>query len=460
MKFFKSNFIRNLFFAVITALFIDFVAFDRIFSTVIHLVLFCYIGFLIIKNHKKALLVVIGYGILIPTYPRTILDDVDLLMAGDVEYTTFYSLGAGPLNLYFILLVLLLFKLTYLNKGNIASLRKQNIYLFLFIITILTSFSYNFFFQTAYVNFSVNYFSVIKFLLYSFLGFFIFKTFKGSVNINFFFNIAIILGMRVGFFLIFDALFANIPKLDFALQPYITMPLLFVVLGNKIKLNALDFIFIVFSLLYPSRSFILLFLISALIFGFSTKFSRPFVKLVGSLSVVIVLVGVILYTYNERIFDFFLWKLEVINTVSGNSEMSGSGDIRLLELKNIFAKISSSPLSLLLGEGPFGYYNFDYFPLQIKGTIDSKSFPYDQVLSDKYFTVHNFTSFLLLKLGFIGLFLYFLFASTILFIKNKSSKIHTQLSFLPLLYTYYFNPINALFLGILMSNKVSYETNK
>jgi len=150
----------------------------------------------------------------------------------------------------------------------------------------------------------------------------------------------------------------------------------------------------------------------------------------------------------------------VLNTVTGSSEISGSGDIRLLELKNIFSKISKSPISLALGEGPFGFYNFETYPLQVDGTIDSKSYPYDQIVNDKYFTVHNFTSFLLLKLGFVGLFLYVCLASAILFIKKKSARIHNQLSFLPLLYTYYFNPINALFLGILMSNKVNYENNK
>lgn len=460
MRFFKSNFNVNLFYAISTSLLVDFFAFNKTISLGIHALLFLYFVSLIIKNHEKALLGIIGYGILIPTYPRSILDDVDSLMAGDVEYTTFYSIGAGPINLYLLLLLGLLLKLVYTNNGYLRSQNKSNIYLFLFFLTTITSFAYNFFTQQEYVNLSINYFSTIKFLVYLFIGFFIFRTFKGSISISYFFNLSIILGMRVGLFLVYDALFFDIPKLDFALQPYITMPLLFVIIGQKIKMNVLNFIFIAFSLMYPSRSFILLFLISILVFGISIKFSGPFIKLLASIAVLLILTGVTLYNFNERIFDFFLWKLEVIDTVSGSGEISGSGDIRLLELKNIFHKISKSPMSILLGEGPFGYYNFDQYPLNIDGTIDAKSFPYDQVFSNKFFTVHNFTSFILLKLGFIGLVLYFTFASTILFIKKKSSKIHNRLSFLPLLYTYYFNPINALFLGILMSNKVNYENNK
>lgn len=459
MRFFNSTFLHNILFAIITALFVDFIAFNKFLSTVVHLFLLIYLIYLIFKNHHRAIMMIIGYGILIPIYPRSILDDVDNLILGNLQYTTFYSLGFGPLNVYFLLLFLLLARIIHLNNLNVKSSKNINLFIVVFYTLIVASFFYNFNVQSEYINLSINYFSTIKFIVYLIIGFFLFKNYKGSIHINFFLNIAIILGMRVILFLLFDFLYSPIPKLDFALQPYITLPFIFLVLKNKIELSPINFLFIVLSLLYPSRLFILISILSLGFFALSTKFSILFFKLMISIFFLFILSGVVLYNFNERIFNFFLWKLEVLNTVTGTGEISGSGGVRILELKNILNKISRSPINLLIGEGPFGYYNFDKYPLVVDGVIDSKSFPYDQIVTNKYFTVHNFISFLLLKLGFVGLFLYICLASTILFIKNKSARMHNQLSFLPLLLTYYFNPINSLFLGILISNKVNYESD-
>ena len=204
MRFFKSTLLKNIFFAVVTAIFVDFIAFNKSLSIGVHLVLLIYLVYLIAKNHHRAIMVIIGYGILIPQYPRSILDDVDSLMSGDIQYTTFYSLGVGPLNLYLMLLLLLLIRLTYLNKLYIKLSNNKIIFLFLFFILVLVSFYYNFFTQSQYINLSINYFSTIKFLIYLFIGYLIFSTYQGRINISFFLRLAIILGMRVVLFLIID----------------------------------------------------------------------------------------------------------------------------------------------------------------------------------------------------------------------------------------------------------------
>ena len=122
--------------------------------------------------------------------------------------------------------------------------------------------------------------------------------------------------------------------------------------------------------------------------------------------------------------------------------MSGSGSVRILELKNIVWETFDNPLYVFFGKVYGGAYRYSKFPEYLIGeTLSLDSYSLDQLESHKYYLVHNFTSQMILKYGFIGLIMYL--SIPLVTVKKLRDKNYMFLVFYVILgciYTYYWRP--------------------
>ena len=186
------------------------------------------------------------------------------------------------------------------------------------------------------------------------------------------------------------------------------------------------------------------------------------ISLIVNLSIIMGLLVLGLYLYNERLFNFLLWKLNVFDALfSSSGEMSGSGKVRTLELQNIWYILSQSLYEFLFGKGFFATYTLEAFPLTNIGVIDLKSYSMDQLNSGIYYATHSFSSSMLLKYGIVGLSIYIslpLYLAYKLYRQNQN----LILILIPiiLIYSYYWRIEFALLIGLLFgisTKKKKYE---
>ena len=138
-----------------------------------------------------------------------------------------------------------------------------------------------------------------------------------------------------------------------------------------------------------------------------------------------------------------MWKMNITKIFSNDYEMSGSGKVRVIEMDNVLFEISQNILNFLFGKGLNGTYTFTQYPMTISG-VGLESFSSDQLTSGIFYSTHNFTSFYLLKLGFIGLFIYSLSFVVSLKDVKKYSLILILISTMIFLYNLWVTPILAI----------------
>lgn len=128
-----------------------------------------------------------------------------------------------------------------------------------------------------------------------------------------------------------------------------------------------------------------------------------------ALELVVILAGLlgIVAVANPRLFAFVLWKMADIDALMGDGSLSGSGQVRVYEIKNVVAIALSSPFKLLFGNGFGGTFQFNAAPLPGEVVLDLKSYGARDLATGMYATTHSFLSFVLLKYGVIGLVVYF-----------------------------------------------------
>jgi hypothetical protein len=127
--------------------------------------------------------------------------------------------------------------------------------------------------------------------------------------------------------------------------------------------------------------------------------SRIGLELVGLLSVALAVISVI----NPRLIDFMYWKASEF--VPGQ-ELSGSGKVRVEEIRNIWHAITQNPFSFLFGNGFGAHFKFDPYPFPSNELLDSMSYSDDQLAAGNYYGPHTPLGYMLLKFGIIGLAVY------------------------------------------------------
>jgi hypothetical protein len=396
--------------------------------------------------------------VLLPEFPRSILDLYASLNLGDVQYNVISSVKLGPLTLTNIFIFYFLF-IAMLKVKRIEGYAVFTIPFLLLIFcislmsTILDLQERTFFSFPQLITSSKYYIFTLVFSLISIL---VLNEKSNKVIVvdllaRLIALIPPILGLRAVFFIISDFALKN-PSLDLMTQPLLSICAMYfyVLTKNKhfsIYSNPLVFSLVLISLLTTSRSVMAIVLFSMfclLIIVFITKskgedklnglkkYSRIVAYLFITLSAFLVSISIT----NERLYEFVKWKASEF-TLDSNSTPSGSALVRKHEIINIANDADKNLYVLLFGKGFGSHFNFEYSPPPLNETLDEKSFSLNEIENGEYYNPHTFIATLLLRFGVLGLGVYLLIPIlTSMFFFKKS----IPLAFLSLLliYNYYF----------------------
>lgn len=364
----------------------------------------------------------------IPSYPRNILDVYDSLqITGDVSYNTLTSVPLAGVSLiqwltafYIVCWVYLIYK----SRVRISTTYVVAVFFLIIFPIIISVFHLLKEPETFLIREIV---AAIRFPLYLLLGMLFCLLYKDRPKIirefliETIFAISIIYCARVPFFLILS-LFEATPSLELAVVAHIPYAVIFSLLLLRIKSNRIRWIIVVlcFSILSPSRSQIFLLFLCIFIYLIVSNFSIHKIKFVIGIILSCCLLLTVVSYFNERLYEFFLWKL---SEFSFNSDgVSASGLVRVYEFLNISDAYRSDFFGFLFGKGLSGYFTYDVYPYPFPELLDLKSYQDFELQLERYYHPHFFTNVLLLKFGLIGLLLYVLFIFKYFFICKKQAK--------------------------------------
>jgi hypothetical protein len=153
------------------------------------------------------------------------------------------------------------------------------------------------------------------------------------------------------------------------------------------------------------------------------------------------------------------WKLKSLFETNTNTEKLSSASVRILEFQNIY-HYSLKNNNIIWGQGLGGYFKDDYKPYVHK-LIGGSAYPDEQILKRTIFKPHGTQFVILLKMGLMGLLVYYLL---LLFIFIQSYKLFKKIedpyckaiilsitAFLPLLYYKNFISKIQIFFGIILA---------
>ena len=397
--------------------------------------------FFLFKDESKALFLILGYYILIPIFPRSILDDYTLLDQG-IGYYTLHSITFGPINLLLLLTLMHAAICVFKYKLNKMQINYIGVCFALIIISLFVNIGYSHGFLSSP---KYNSFSVVKPFIYMLIGAIFFSKNRPGI-VTFLIFCSMILGYRVMFFGIGDIFIFDNFRLYFGLSPYLTLSIYVMLIYNRYNLKFYHHIGFILSLFYFSRALIVISLVLIVLATIKTskKTNLYKLKLLGIITSFILIIPTILYNFNYRLYRFFIWKTNILKVFNNDYEMSGSGKIRFVENKNVIHEISQKAITFFFGKGINGTYNFNTYPLNISG-VGLESYSSDQLSSGIYYSTHNFISFFLLKIGIIGLLLYI--GSMVITIKTakRFNIIILLVIVLNFLYNLWVVPILAIF---------------
>jgi len=461
--------IHIFFLSLISFLYIDYIAITS-FGIMFSLCLFLFFIIVSIKNLQLGIVLTLFYALTTMEFPRDVLDMYDVLqVTNEATYNVINTVKIGPLTLLVYLFSFNTLLVLYKTKGRFLN---EKTFLILFSTMFVSAFFTTLInllsgqdilsFRLAITN--------IKWFLLLFMGYiqgyYLYKREYSTTLLKWFFLLPLFFGFRNILFLIND-LYSFTPKLDLMNQAYLSLViLLFIIIKGEWGIyKNLFFRFLLFvSLLNFSRAFLII-LVFSILTAYLWKFHKKVkfnLSLLLNIFIAITAIGFGLYFFNERMFDFLLWKLNVFDEVFNTStEMSGSGKVRQYELQNIIYILSQNIYDIFFGKGFFATYDFKAFPMHDVGVIDLKSYSADQLDSGLYYSTHSFSSSILLKYGLFGLSIYILlplYLSYRLYMNNQ----HFFFISLPLvlIYSYYWRIEFALLIGLLfglIKTKEKYE---
>ncbi|PWL58975.1 MAG: hypothetical protein DBY35_11545 [Bacteroidales bacterium] len=394
--------------SLLSILYIDYFAKNAI-GYIITLAIFIYLIYYSFKNLFNSFKIFIILFTVLPPFPRNILDVYEHIQ---VTHTISYNVITGmpfigmSMVQWLTLFYILMFIVEIINHK--ISFSKSYLNLFLFIIILPLTISAiqfllapeNFLFREVITG--------IRFPIYLLLGLLFYIRYKSNINqigqflVEVLIASSIIFCVRVPFFLILS-MFENTPSLDLGVVPHIPLAVMFslFLMPHKTKGMIYTMGVCIFSLLSPSRGQIFMFFVLVLLYLWISKFKLSKIKHILSLAFIGFFVIMSMTLFNDRLYEFFLWKLSEFSPSSEG--ISESGLVRVYEFLNITDSIRTNIISFLFGSGLSGYFTFDAYPFPFPEHLDLKSYQDFELAKGIYYHPHFFINIVLLKFGLIGL---------------------------------------------------------
>ncbi len=397
------------------AFYIDFFSKNQS-GTAISLLLFAILLTISITNLSTGIIATWSAAVLIPEFPRDILDVYsELQVEKTLNYNTIASTTIGPLTL----LHYLFFLNTALALINIKNTKIRSAFLLatlsFSLIGSIGLFSKTISSETPPLSNIITDSKLSIFLTLGLIqGFYLKKHPNPSLLTAAILTIPTITGARALIFIIFDFATKS-PKLDLMTTPLIATAVFAFLLYRK-----RDFIYksrtkrslLLISLINASRGLITIQLLFLSIFYLRSIVSNNRFSFTLRRSIeVLILTTTIIATISvaaPRAFNFLLWKVSDIKTLTGNKELSGSGKVRYYELANVLHDNQSKPLNLIIGSGLGAHFTFEEVPLPNYIDLDLKSYNKTELSTGRYYNPHSFITTIILKYGILGLLIYIL----------------------------------------------------
>lgn len=283
-------------------------------------------------------------------------------------------------------------------------------FLYLFIFSVLVSFWFGY----PQENLG-KFFTDLKVPFFFFLGVSIFENFFKRFP-NQLYKIAFITLIFIAARTVVDAfyLIANVGDklntsnyLSFDSTKGIILILIFYIIeriisGKNIFLNII-FLALTFTVLiaYQTKWLILMFFVG-LLFFFILIDNRNKLKLFLFIAFFSVLILPILFYSFPVVFELIYFRFLNLLSLDSSSEIN---DIDLIRTGSIINSLGFlyEKNSILTGLGYGSWFNDQYFPMV---NVNSSSFDEDSILSGKYYRVHDYFFYFLMKFGLIGLYLF------------------------------------------------------
>lgn len=398
--------------SLLSIIYIDYLSASFI-GGVVTLFIFFYLIYALLKQPLRAFQYFLTLFAVIPPYPRNILDVYEhVQVTHTISYLTLTSMPLGGMSLiqWLTLLFIARFSFDFVQKNKKVSHRILLLIFYIILFPLCTSVIHMMYEPETFLIREV--ITGIRFPMYLFLGLLFYLNYRNrqyqvkSFLIETIVGIAIIYCARIPIFL-FLSLFESVPSLDLGLVAHIPFAVLFSLFLFPYRNTRIKGIIVILllSILSPSRSqLFLLFLSITLYFGL---FGFSLVKFKSVLFLGVIAVGLLLVIsiFNERFYDFFMWKLSEFS-FSSDEGISDSGLVRVFEFLNISHLAITSPFSFLIGKGMSGYFSFDAYPFPFPELLDLKSYQDFELESGYYYHPHFFINILLLKFGLVGFLTY------------------------------------------------------
>jgi len=422
--------------SLLSVIYIDYLAKNTI-GYIVTLGIFISLIIYSYKNLFKSFKIFIILFTTLPPFPRNILDVYEHIQ---VTHTISYNVLTGmpfmgmSIVQWLTLFYILMFVIEITNR-KISFLKSYfNLFAFIIILPLIISVIH---FLTTPENFLFReVITGIRFPIYLLLGLLFYIRYKSNIKkigeflVDVLLASSIIFCVRVPFFLVLS-MFEDTPSLDLGMVPHIPLAVMFslFLMPNKTKGITYTMVVCIFSLLSPSRGQIFMFFVLILLYTWISKFKLSKIKHILSLATVGFFVIMSMTLFNDRLYEFFLWKLSEFSPSSDG--ISESGLVRVFEFLNITDRIRTNILTFLFGSGLSGYFTFDAYPFPFPEHLDLKSYQDFELEKGIYYHPHFFINIVLLKFGFIGLLAYIGFICSYFNTCRKKHYIaHSDASFL------------------------------
>lgn len=397
-------------------------------------------------------------AVLIPEYPRDILDVYDALqVTGEVQYNVISSVSVGPgsliLHLFILNTILAMFNYTKIRIGIVKICG-------LIALFCLGSVGLVYDFIGSQNNIVLNMvITDFKFPLLLLMGLVQGAYLRNVNGLEILGRVILFLplyfGLREIFFILGDFIH-GVPKLDLMTHPLLSTAVFAFLLHGGAEDSYLTLrqrMLLYLSMFNMSRGLMAL----QGVFLFGTRFLKKIRKNLNAgqrfFEIVLIITALIgaFAVVSPRLFDFFIWKLADINVIFEGADLSGSGQVRQYELMNIVAEMSD-PVVFLVGKGFGGSFKYEHYHVPNDVELDLKSYSESELERGVFYHPHSFLSSILLKYGVLGLLLYIGIPFYVAFIQIRSNSSYGRLfGFMAILmiYNYYWRMEYMVLMGIL-----------
>ena len=347
-----------------------------------------------IQNKFIYLLFIIFF---VPKLDRLVL--YNIINNLESTYFSIYDIKFFGINL--VLIITLLFLIFVFFKSKTILFPRKNIFINYSIIIFIISFlglilnGFDVFSLNAVIE---EYFRIIVPILYIPIIYF----FRSKINIQeFFITLFVIYTIRGSFILIHDFFIGSFTP-NTLIEVGICLPIFIAnyTVNKKFVPRLILYMFFVVVLFFNGRGPILIFTVTLLMYFSLNNIKKVFFKLLFITIIIYFFIYVIIIYFPEY-FSFLSFKYDIVNEISKGS-LSHSPKVRALEFKLILEKNLNNFFSILFGQGPGGYIE----GISSNIVLNETDYGKNELLNNKFYKVHSFLNFSLLKYGILGLLTY------------------------------------------------------